>query len=704
MVQPKRKKSRSTKSNSALTTTEKSQGSSSSSLAETNLTDENTQGGELVFSEVEEYAIMMMDVDGNIRSWNRGAEKIKGYTAKEIIGKNYRIFYTAEDKENHLSEKLLNDAREKGRASFEGWRVKKNGERFWGSMALTALHDKDGAVKGFLKVTRDLTEKKMAEDSYSNFVEELKLKNEELQLSEDRYHKMISEVVDYAIILLDRNGKILDWNKGAERLKGYSAKEIVGKNFRLFYPKQDKDNKLPESLLAQAEKNGSVIHEGWRLRKDGTRFWGNVTITALHDTQRNIIGFSKVTRDLTERKIAEDKASNLLEELRQANEHLKGSEERYQRMISEVQDYAIILLDPSGNVQNWNNGARLIKGYSAKEIIGKSFKTFYSNEDQLSGLPDQLLKEALRTGRVAHEGWRVRKDGTRFWGSVVITALHNLQGDLIGFSKVTRDLTERKFAEDALKTSAAQLDLKNKTLARLNDELASFTNIASHDLREPLRKIQMFAGRMKEVVSDPVKVQEYLEKVASTTARMQELIEDLLSYSEASEEGNKLEEVNLNNVITAVLTDLEVLINEKHAEIETGKLPVIKGVRHQLHQLFLNLISNAVKFTRPGVTPIVMIQSKLIKGPDIPGQIANGTNQYFNITVKDNGIGFDSQHANRIFEPFFRLHSKADYRGSGLGLAIVAKIVKNHNGIVNAESEPGVGSTFNIYLPKALKK
>jgi PAS domain S-box-containing protein len=700
MVQPKRKKSRSNKSSLALTTEAPASSSSSFSSPETDQVNDNLQGNESVFAEVEDYAIMMMDVNGNIKSWNRGAEKIKGYTAKEIIGKNYRIFYTAEDKDNNLSDKLLKQAREKGRASFEGWRVKKNGERFWGSMALTALHDKDGVVKGFLKVTRDLTEKKMAEDSYSNFVEELKLKNEELQHSEERYHKMVSEVVDYAIILLDRNGKILDWNKGAERLKGYSAKEIVGKNFRLFYPKQDKDNKLPESLLAQAEKKGSVIHEGWRIRKDGTRFWGNVTITALHDQQGHIIGFSKVTRDLTERKIAEDKASNLVEELRQANEQLRGSEERYQRMISEVQDYAIILLDPSGNVQNWNNGAHLIKGYSANEIIGKSFKVFYPKEDRANGLPDQLLSEAIRTGRVVHEGWRVRKDGSRFWGSVVITALHNQHGDLIGFSKVTRDLTERKLAEDALKTTAAQLDLKNKTLARLNDELASFTNIASHDLREPLRKIQMFAGRLKDFATDPVKVQEYIEKVTSTTARMQELIEDLLSYSEVSEENNTLEEVNLNTVIDAVLTDLEILINEKHAEVETGKLPIIKGVRHQLHQLFLNLIANAVKFTRPDVTPIVTIQSKLIKGPDIPGQIANGTNQYFNITVKDNGIGFDSQHANRIFEPFFRLHSKSAYRGSGLGLAIVAKIVKNHNGIVNAESEPGAGSAFNIYLPK----
>jgi PAS domain S-box-containing protein len=368
-------------------------------------------------------------------------------------------------------------------------------------------------------------------------------------------------------------------------------------------------------------------------------------------------------------------------------------------MVSEVQDYAIILLDTSGRVQNWNDGARLIKGYSAKEIIGQSFKVFYSKEDRAKGLPDQLISEAAKSGRVVHEGWRVRKDGSKFWGSVVITALHNSQGELIGFSKVTRDLTERKLAEDALKTSAAQLDLKNKTLARLNDELASFTNVASHDLKEPLRKIQMFAGRMKDSKTDPAKIEEYADKVIKSSARMQQLIEDLLSFSEVSEEDTKLEEVNLDNVVSSVVTDLEVLINDKHAEIEAGKLPVIKGVRHQLHQLFLNLISNAIKFAKPNVPPCITIRSKLIKGPDIPGQIAHGNNQYFFITVKDNGIGFEAQHANRIFEPFFRLHSKASYSGSGLGLAIVAKIVKNHNGIISAESEPGVGSVFNMYLP-----
>jgi PAS domain S-box-containing protein len=697
MVQSKRTKKSPRTSTPSTSLSQSSEPKDNSEKAA--LPEEKSPGSESIFNEMQDYAIIRMDTKGTIISWNKGAEKIKGYTAKEIIGKNYRIFYTREDKQLNLSEKLLDVARKKGRTSYEGWRVRKDGTRFWGSMTLTALHNPDRKVNGFVKITRDLTDKKIAEDNLSNFIEELKLKNDELRESEEKYHKMVAEVSDYAIILLDRHGKILDWNKGAEKLKGYKAREIIGKNFRLFYPKDAKDQKLPERLLGEAEKNGSVIQEGWRVRKNGKRFWGNVTITALHDDNGRVIGFSKVTRDLTERKIAEDKVGNLVEELRQANDQLREREEQHQRMIAEIQDYAIILLDNEGCIQNWNNGAQLIKGYTPKEIIGKSFRIFYSKEDRSKQLPEQLIAEARESGRVSHEGWRLRKDGSRFWGSVVITALHNPEREVVGFSKVTRDLTERKAYEDSLKASAAQLDLKNKSLERLNGELASFTNVASHDLKEPIRKIRTFAQRIKDLLNDPAQVEGYAKKIIDTSARMQSLIEALLSFSQVSEDSGQLEDVNLNETVTTVKSDLEVLIAEKKASIQTNKLPVVKGVPHQMHQVFLNLISNALKFSKADEAPVVSIEAKRIKGPDIPGQIPDGGNQYFHISVKDNGIGFDSQHSTKIFNAFYRLHSKGTYNGTGLGLAIVKKIIQNHNGLITTESEPGRGSVFNIYLP-----
>ena len=656
-------------------------------------------GSEELFDEVEDYAIIRLDPKGLILSWNKGAQKIKGYTATEIIGKNYRIFYTAEDKEVNLSDQLLNEAKKNGRTSYEGWRVRKDGNRFWGSMTLTALHNPDGSIKGYLKVTRDLTEKKMSEDMQSNLVEELKQKNAELKKSEERYYKMIAEVVDYAIILLDKDGTVLDWNKGAEKLKGYRPGEIIGKNFRLFYPKESKDAGLPEKLLNEAKKNGSVVHEGWRVRKDGKRFWGSVAITALHDDAGDVIGFSKVTRDLTERKIAEDKVSNLVEELKQTNTRLQESEERYHQMVMEVEDYAIILLDPNGCIQNWNAGAQAIKGYDSREIIGRSFKIFYRREDQNDGLPDRLLDHARTHGKVTHEGWRVRKNGSQFWGSVVITALHDPSGKIIGFSKVTRDLTEKKLADDALRSTAAQLDLKNKALERLNQELASFSHVSSHDLKEPLRKIETFAHRIKDVEYDPEKSEELVNKIIDSTSRMRGLIEDLLTYSQVSNEEPKRVPVDLNRVVDTIKGDLEVSISEKNASLTVRKLPVIRGVQHQLHQLFLNLISNAIKFSKPDVPPVIAIDCKVIKGPDIPGALKNGDNQYYHIAVRDNGIGFKEEDASRIFEPFNRLHSKKKYGGTGLGLAIVRKIVDNHNGIITTESKPNEGATFNIYFP-----
>lgn len=700
MVHSKRRKQSSKKSPSKK---EPSVSQLSLTDRQTSVVESKRDGSLQLLNEVEDYAIIVLDLKGTITSWNKGAEKIKGYTAEEVMGKNYRIFYTSEDRKIKLSEKLLNDARAQGKQTYEGWRVKKNGSRFWGSITLTALHDSDGNVNGYLKVTRDLTEKKVAEDNYSNFVEELKMKNEELQKSEERYHKMVSEVQDYAIILLDRDGKVLDWNKGAEKLKRYSPKEIVGKNFRLFYTSEDRANKLPEKLLSEAMKNGSVIHEGWRIKKGGKRFWANVNITSLHNDAGETIGFSKVTRDLTERKEAEDRMANLVEELEQANERLKESEQRYHKMIAEVQDYAIILLDSRGHILNWNAGAELIKGYAASEIVGRSFRIFYSKQDQSSRLPDRLLAEASANGKVYHEGWRVRKDGSRFWGSVAITALHNNEGSIVGFSKVTRDLTERKSAEDALKATAGQLDLKNKALERANEELGSFTNVASHDLKEPLRKIQTFAHRIKDVKFDPLRSEEFVDKIVESAARMQSLIEDLLSFSQASNDSAR-EDVDLNQVIASIKNDLEVAISEKNAAIKVSKMPILKAVRHQMNQLFLNLISNAIKFSRAHINPVIRIECRVIRGPEIPGHTSDGENQYYHIVVKDNGVGFDETESTRIFNPFYRAHSSSKYSGTGLGLAIVKKIVENHQGIVTAESQPNVGTNFHIYLPKGNSK
>jgi PAS domain S-box-containing protein len=278
---------------------------------------------------------------------------------------------------------------------------------------------------GYSKVTGDLANKKQSEDQLKQDTTDLQALNEALRTSEERYHKMVEEVQDYAIIFLDTNGIIQNWNKGAQKIKQYKDWEAIGNHFRMFYLPEDRLGKLPEILLEQARLDGRAVHEGWRIRKDGSRFWGSITLTALHNDNNELIGFSKVTRDLTEKKLAEDQLKNFATELQLSNEQLRKSEERYHKMIAEVQDYAIILLDVHGNIQNWNLGAQNIKGYTADEIIGKNFSVFYTEEDKLSQLPQQLLAEAASKGKATHEGWRVTKQGNKFWGSIVITALHD---------------------------------------------------------------------------------------------------------------------------------------------------------------------------------------------------------------------------------------------------------------------------------------
>jgi PAS domain S-box-containing protein len=493
------------------------------------------------------------------------------------------------------------------------------------------------------------------------------------------YKRMIEEIQDYAIILMDKKGIIQKWNKGAEKIKGYLETEVIGKHFSIFYLPEDLASNLPYKLMTEAKETGRAMQEGWRKRKDGTKFWGSVTITSIHDDINNVIGYCKVTRDLTDKKISDD--------------HLRLSEERYHQMIAEVQDYAIILLSSEGVIENWNTGAEKIKGYTANEVIGKKLELFYREEDRKNGLPFKLLNEARTKGKATQEGWRVRKNGSKFWGTTVITALHNKEGDVIGFSKVTRDLTDKKIAEEQLAAYTAELEMQNS-------ELEQFAYVASHDLQEPLRKIRTFTDLIQENFDDREFVKNYFAKIDASAVRMSELIKSLLNYSRLSKEGEELKNtsVDLNQVLKGVKEDFELLIQEKKAAIESGTLPHIKGNKNQLEQLFANLIGNSLKFSVED--PLIKISSTTVNREEIlnpPKALASP--QYIKLLFEDNGIGFAEEYAKQIFGLFQRLNSKQTYAGAGIGLALCKKIVENHNGFITAESELGKGATFTVFLP-----
>lgn len=638
---------------------------------------------------VDDYALVLLDSAGSIMTWNKGATRIIGYEAGEVIGKDFSTLFNEDDVRAGHPAQFIRQASRDGKTSCEGWCRKKDGSSYWGGMSLTTIAESEGTAKGFLCVTKDLTQKKKSEDQHRQQTDELRRRNADLVRSEDRYHRMIAEVRDYAIILLDTEGRILDWNRGAQEIKQYDADEILGRGFQIFYPEEDRQNRLPERLLSEARINGRVNHEGWRVRKDGSRFWGSVTMTALHDQRHRLIGFTKVTRDLTERKATEDQLSARAEELRKLNEELRRSEEQYHRMVSEVRDYAIIMLDVHGNILNWNAGAFAIKGYQEQEVIGKNFRIFYEARDRDEGLPETLLNHARSAGRVSHEGWRIRKNGTRFWGSVVITALHDDQGTVIGYSKVLRDLTERKKADDELKESAARLMMTNQ-------ELASFTHVASHDLKEPLRKIRMFISQVEDMEM-PEKVKNSFMRIVASARNMQNLIDDLLSYSVVANDKTLFGPTDLKQVVSGALTDVEALIEEKNAKVELADLPTVPGVMFQLRQVFQNLFSNALKFSRPDVQAHITVTCQRVSGSISP--VLNGGQDYFRISVSDNGVGFEDKDAVIIFDPFRRLLATKSVPGTGIGLAIVKKVVENHGGMVAAHGTPGAGANIDIYLP-----
>src|SRR5436190_11201132 len=380
---------------------------------------------------------------------------------------------------------------------------------------------------------------------------------------------------------------------------------------------------------------------------------------------------------------------------------LKESEDRYHLMVGEVEDYAILSLNEEGIVENWNKGAEKIKGYKAEEIVGKSFSIFYPAEDQKNKLPQTLLAIAAREGKAIHEGWRVRKDGSKFWGSVVISALFDENRKVIGFSKVTRDLTERKLADDYRRQFTEELQQKNIALEKMNKELESFAYVSSHDLQEPLRKITTFANRIMEkeysTLSETGK--DYFVRMQEAAKRMKRLIQDLLEYSRTNTMERTFERTNIKSLVEDVRKEFMEELQEKAGNIDIGPLCVLNVVPFQFRQLMQNLIGNALKFSTPGTPPLIQIYSEVKQGSDFKVEGLQPNQSYCHLWITDNGIGFDPQYKYRIFEVFQRLNGREEFEGTGIGLAICKKIVENHSGVITADSEAGKGARFDIYLP-----
>ncbi|MEO6730620.1 MAG: PAS domain S-box protein [Ferruginibacter sp.] len=610
------------------------------------------------------YGILMIDKDGYIIFQNPEVSRITGYQNNELLNQHLSVIYPNADTTKSGYE--LSIALKKGKNITEGWKSRKDSSSFWAELTLSTVFDDQHMFAGYSCVLRDKSEEKKVQL--------------QLRKSEEQYRLMVEGVREYGIFMLDPQGYILTWNEGAMRTKGYTQDEIIGKHFSVFYTREDIEDGKPERELLIAVNTGKYEEEAWRIKKNGSVFWANVVITALFNETNKLVGFSKVTRDLTDRK--------------QNDELLRQSEERYRSLVEQVTDYGIFMLDEKGRIVSWNEGAKKIKGYNADEIIGKYFSIFYPEEDILNGKPAHELKVARKEGKYEEEGWRLRKDGSFFWANIVITAVYNQAGNMIGFSKVTRDLTERKASERELKEShdrhrhiAEELRITNKFLSDANEELEQFTSIVSHDLQEPVRTIRSFLQLIEQKLDDQpeAELKTYITKAIKAASRMKELITNLLEYSQLDKSDIKREAVNVEELLNEALQNIKTSVDAAGASIVIeGEVETVYGDRIQLVQLVQNLVSNAVKFTN-GQKPEVVIKST-----EENGQVKFG--------ISDNGIGIAESNVNKVFEIFRRLNSDKAFPGTGIGLAICKKIVERHKGKIWLVSELGKGTTFYFTL------
>jgi PAS domain S-box-containing protein len=491
-----------------------------------------------------------------------------------------------------------------------------------------------------------------------------------LRDSDERFRLLIESVTDYAIFMLDPEGRVTSWNPGAERLKQYKAGEIIGQHFSKFYPPEDVAARKPAIELEQAIAAGRAEDEGWRVRKDGSRFWASVTITAIYNRDGQVIGFAKVTRDLTER--------------RESDQRLRTSEEQFRLLVERVEEYAIYLLDPTGRVLSWNSGAQKIKQFSAADIIGKHFACFYTADDVAAGKPQHNLEMAARHGHIRDQGLRVRKDGTTFHADVVITALRGDTGEVRGFSKVTRDMS------DQVRTRA--IEAEKIAAVKANEAKDEFLATLSHELRTPLTPALAAASFMAENISElPEKFSNDVHMIRRNVQLEARLIDDLLDLTRISTGKIELHEQRVD--AHAVARDALVMAR---SDIHRKKLSITtnwEAIHHhiwadpvRIEQVFWNLINNAVKFTGPG------------------GEITLQTwneNGNFHFGITDTGIGIEADKQESLFKAFEQGERGMTRRfgGLGLGLAICKNLVELHRGtiVVNSRGR-GFGTTATVAL------
>lgn len=613
-------------------------------------------------------AIFVVQTDDRIVFANPAAVKLMGVTGlDELLGKQAKKIFQPNPWHTLMDRMRRRSEQDPPAAFVEQMVFQPTGEARYAEVSVAPT-----VYQGQLAmqvIVHDLSEAKQA--------------SERLRQSEALKTAILETALD-GIISIDNEGKIQEWNPAAQKIFGYSREEAMGR--------QVDDLILPQSVkqtykegLTQYLLEGAVSLIGRPVelslrRSNHVEFPARLAINRVltEDPPR----FTALIQDISERKRSEAA--------------LRVSEERFRTLVEGVNDYAIYMLDPEGRVTTWTSGAENIEGYSAAEVIGKSLATFFTPEDVRDDVPARLLKRAEMEGKSVNEGWRVRKDGSRFWSHGTITALRDENGKLYGFSKIAQDLTNIRKTQEQVRGLNEELEKRvRERTAELEialKELEAFSYSVSHDLRAPLRHIVGYAGLLQNEAGAKLdeSSRQHLQTIAASAKSLGELIDALLSFSRMGRAEFHRQSVDLTSAVEKARQELSEDAVGRQVDWKIGPLPTVQGDPIMLRQVVVNLLSNALKYTRKRERAEIEIG-------------ATDTAEEITVFVRDNGVGFDMEFAGKLFGVFQRLHPASEFEGIGIGLANVSRIIRRHDGHVRAEGTVDGGATFYFSLPKQTK-
>jgi PAS domain S-box-containing protein len=600
---------------------------------------------------VKNYAIFMMDPQGQVLSWNAGAERIKGYSSAQIIGHNFACFFPPEDVKRGRPQKILQLTAATGRHEEQSVRVRKDGSRFFASIVFTALRDTAGNLRGFSEFSHDLSESLR---------------------SEARYRGLLEAAPD-AMVVVNGGGEIVLLNVQAEKQFGYSRDELVGQPVKNIIPQGFAERLIADGTRSAAEALAQQMGTGIELsgrRKDGSTFPIEIMLSPLESAEGVLV--TAAIRDISVRKSAE--------------EHLAQMEGRYRALLEAAPD-AMVVVNGDGTIALLNVQAEKQFGYRRDELLGQQVKNIIPH-----GFAERIVSDGTRTTADAlaqqiGTGIQLvgrRKNGSEFPLEIMLSPLESPEGILV--TAAIRDVSMRKQSEEQLRKVIAELKSSN-------DELQQFAYVASHDLQEPLRMVasytQLLAKRYKGRLDSDA--DEFIDFAVNGCKRMQGLIQDLLAYSRAGTNGKAFCHVSSEGALQQALTNLRITIEQSGAVVSHDSLPAVKTDETQLTQVFQNLVGNAIKY-RSTEAPRVHVSAN-----------TNSDNEWI-FSVRDNGLGIDPQYFERIFILFQRLHGRNEFEGTGIGLAICKKVLERLGGRIWVESQPEKGSNFYFALPREVQE